>query len=109
MVEADPVLVEAIVLDRAVRKGMGPDAEAHAAVAQERARVQVHELREAEDLRVELHGPIDVADGESEMVNTLRGDLVGHAGLLRRPASTLRRPTATSRTPAGCSTPCSSA
>src|SRR3989442_11367280 len=58
---------------------MGPDAEAHAAVAQERARVQVHELREAQDLRVELHGPIDVADGEAEMVHTLRGDLIGHA------------------------------
>src|SRR5256884_9747874 len=92
MVEADPVLVEAIVLDRALRKGMGPDAEAHAAVAQERARVQVHELLEAEDLRVELHGPIDVADGEPEMMNTLGGDLVGHAGLLRRATSTLRRP-----------------
>src|SRR5437867_12718609 len=71
---------------------MGPDAEAHAAVAQERARVQVHELREAQDLRVELHGPIDVADGEAEMVHTLRGDLIGHADLLRRAASTLRRP-----------------
>src|SRR5207302_10249576 len=88
MVEADPVLVEAIVLDRAVRTGMGPDAEAHAAVAQERARVQVHELREAEDLRVELHGPIDAADGEPEMVNTLRREPIRHAGALRRAAST---------------------
>src|SRR2546423_8726824 len=76
---------------------MGPDAEAHAAVAQERARVQVHELLEVEDLRVELHGPIDVADGEPEMVNTLRGDLVGHAGLLRRAASTLPRPPAVAK------------
>src|SRR5437899_12206281 len=91
MVEADPVLVEAIVLDRAVRKGMGPDAEAHAAVAQERARVQVHELREAEDLRVELHGPIDVAYGEPEIGNTLPRDLVGRAGILARPASAARR------------------
>src|SRR5947208_14371087 len=72
---------------------MGPDAEAHAAVAQERARVQVHELREAQDLRVELHGPIDVADREPEIASTLRRALAGHAGLPHPAASTLpRRP-----------------
>src|SRR5712691_2574516 len=78
VIEADTVLIETIAPGGASGIVMGADAEPHLAVAQERTRVEVHELLEPQNVGVERDRPVDIADGQPEVMDAPSRNLVGH-------------------------------
>src|SRR4029453_1588913 len=92
MVEPHAVLAETVPLDGARGIREGADTQAPGAVAQEGARIEVHQLLEPEQARVELHRPVEVGDGESEGVHATSRDGIGHGSHLLWPGLSGRTP-----------------